>query len=149
MLAKLLLLFTIVPLVELALLIEVGKRINVGPTIALVVVTGVVGAWLARREGLRTFRHIQTDLAAGHLPADRMVDALLILVAGVLLVTPGIITDCLGFLLLIPPARAVVRNHLKRRFRGKFKVVGTSEARMPPVDDDNLIDVEARSTDGE
>ena len=147
MMIRLLLLFTIVPLVEITLLIEVGRRIEVGPTIALVIATGVLGAWLARREGLRTLRHIQTDLAAGQLPADRMIDALLILVAGVVLITPGIITDCIGFLLLIPPARAAVRNRLKTRFRGKFTIIDPTNANRRPHDD--LIDVEACPRDEE
>ena len=145
MLFRLLLLFTIVPLVELALLIEVGKRIDVVPTIALVVVTGVVGAALARHEGLRTFRSIQSDLAAGRLPGDRLIDALLILVAGVLLVTPGIITDGIGFLLLLPPARSLVRSHLKNRFRTRFSMVDMTNLHPPGGDD--FIDVEAHPPD--
>ena len=145
MMIRLLLLFTIVPLVEITLLIEVGRRIEVGPTIALVIATGVLGAWLARREGLRTLRHIQTDLAAGQLPADRMIDALLILTGAVVLITHGIITDCIGFLLLIPPARAAVRNRLKSRFRGKFTIVDPPGGSPPRRDD--FIDVEARSPD--
>ncbi len=145
MLFRLLLLFTIVPLVELALLIEVGKRIEVGPTIALIVVTGVIGAALARHEGLRTLGKIQSDLAGGRLPGDRMIDALLILVAGALLVTPGIITDVIGFLLLLPPARAIVRNRLKARFRAKFTTINI--AGMRPPDDDDFIDVQAHSPD--
>ncbi len=147
MLFRLLLLFTILPLVELALLIGLGKRIDVGPTIALVVVTGVIGAALARHEGLRTLNCVRSDLAAGQLPADRMIDAFLILIAGALLVTPGIITDVVGFLLLLPPARAVVRNHLKNRFRARFALIDTTKVR-PPCQDD-LIDVEAHSPNDE
>lgn len=145
MLFRLLLLFTIVPLVELALLIEIGKVIDVGPTIALVVVTGVVGAALARHEGLRTFRSIQSDLTAGRLPGDRLIDALLILVAGVLLVTPGIITDGIGFLLLLPPARAVVRSHLKSRFRARFKMIDMTN--LHPPHEDDFTDVDAHPPD--
>jgi len=147
MLLRLLLLFTLVPLIELSLLIELGRRINVGPTVALVIVTGVIGAALARHEGLRTLRNIQSDLGARRLPGDRMIDALLILIAGALLVTPGIITDAIGFGLLIPPARAVVRNHLKRRFSAKFTMIDPMNMRPPGQDD--FIDVEARSPDDE
>jgi len=142
MLLRLLLLFTLVPLIELSLLIEIGKRIDVWPTIALVIVTGVIGAALARHEGLRTFNHIRVDLNAGRLPADKLVDALLILVAGVLLVTPGIITDGIGFLLLLPPFRSLIRHYLKKRFQSKFVIMHPGGfADHPP--DDNLIDVEA------
>jgi len=144
---RLLLLFIMVPLAELALLIEVGKRIDVGPTLGLIVVTGLVGAWLARREGLRTLTRIRTDLAAGRLPADQLIDALLILIAGALLVTPGIMTDVVGFLLLIPPVRGGLRNHLKTRFRAKFTVMDLTDLRPPCRDD--LIDVEARGPEEE
>ena len=147
MLSRLLLLFTIVPLVELWLLIELGKLINVGPTIALVVVTGIVGAALARHEGLRTLRGIQSDLDAGRLPGDRMIDALLILIAGALLVTPGIITDAVGFLLLVPPVRAAVRNRLKARFRARFTMIDVTN--MRPPGHDGFIDVEAHSPEDE
>jgi len=145
MLLRLFLLFTLVPLIELSLLIEIGKRIDVWPTLALVIVTGVIGAALAKHEGLRTLNHIRTDLNAGHLPADRLVDALLILIAGALLVTPGILTDGIGFLLLLPPFRSLVREHLKKRFQSKFVIMHPGGFHRPP--DDDLIDVEARPRD--
>jgi len=143
MLFPLLLLFVLVPLVELALLIKIGKVIDVGPTIALVVVTGVIGAFLARHEGLRIYGRIRSALAAGQLPGDQMIDALLILVAGVLLVTPGVITDGIGFVLLIPPARALLRNHLKKKFKARFTIVGMDDMHEPRRDD--FIDVEVKS----
>jgi len=145
MLFRLLLLFTLVPLIELSLLIEIGKRINVWPTIGLVIVTGIVGAALAKYEGLRTWNHIRADLNAGRLPADKLVDALLILVAGVLLVTPGIITDTIGFLLLLPPVRKLVRQRLKKRFQSRFVIMPPGHFYNPP--DDDLIDVESRPRD--
>jgi len=145
MLLRLLLLFTLVPLIELSLLIEIGKRINVWPTIGLVIVTGIIGAALAKHEGLRTFHHIQADLNAGHLPTDRLIDALLILGAGVLLVTPGIITDGIGFSLLLPPVRKLIRNHFKKRFSSKFVIMHPGNFHRPP--DDDLIDVESQPRD--
>lgn len=147
MLYYLLLLFTLVPLVELALLIRIGQVIDWPATIGLVVLTGIVGWWLARREGLRTLTRLRAELEAGQLPADRMIDALLILVAGAVLVTPGVLTDAIGFLLLIPPARSVVRRRLKAFFRSRF-VVMDMNAGFRRVDDD-LIDVEARPSDNE
>jgi UPF0716 protein FxsA len=146
MLFQLLLLFTLMPLIELAVMIKVGGVIGVWPTIAIVLGAGVLGAALARHEGLRTLRGVQTDLAAGRLPGDRMIDALLILVAGVLLVAPGFVTDLIGILLLIPPVRVLVRDYLKRRFAAKFTIINMAgpEATNPPPRDD-LIDVEARS----
>ena len=145
MLLRLLLLFTLVPLIELTLLIKISNRIHFWPTIALVIVTGVIGAALAKHEGLRTFNHIRVDLNAGRLPADRLVDALLILIAGVLLVTPGILTDGVGFLLLLPPFRSLIRQYLKRRFQSKFVIMHPGNFHGPP--DDDLIDVDARPRD--
>ena len=121
-LLKLVLLFTVVPLVELALLIRVGALLGVEATVAMVVLTGVLGAWLARVQGLRTVVALQQDMAAGRLPAGRLVDGLLILVAGAVLLTPGLLTDALGFFLLVPPGRAVVRRRLRRWFRDRLRI---------------------------
>jgi UPF0716 protein FxsA len=110
MFLRLLLLFTVVPLVELFLLVKLGTVIGIGPTVLIVICTGVLGAWLARWQGLGVLRRISDDLAAGRLPADALIDGLLIFVAGAVLLTPGLITDAFGFFLLIPPGRAVVRR---------------------------------------
>lgn len=114
--ANLLFLFIVVPAVELALLIEVGERIGTLNTLALIVVTGVLGASLANRQGLRTLRSIQDDMAQGAIPANAMIDGVIILIAGALLITPGILTDFVGFLCLIPAARNALKKHLQRRF---------------------------------
>jgi UPF0716 family protein affecting phage T7 exclusion len=89
LLARLLALFVVVPLVELVLLIRIGQWLGVLATVALVVVTGVIGAALARREGLRTVRQIQADMKGGRFPAGRLLDGVMILLAGGLLLTPG------------------------------------------------------------
>lgn len=113
MLGRLFLLFTLVPLLELFLLIEVGERIGAGPTVALVLVTGIVGAWLARREGTRSWRTVRRELADGTLPAEELLGAALVVLSGAFLVTPGILTDAVGLLLLARP----VRNRLASRIR--------------------------------
>jgi len=113
---KLLLLFILVPAIELGLLIEAGSRIGTPATLGLIVITGVVGAALARREGLRVLARVQSELAAGVVPGDAVLDALMILVAGALLVTPGILTDVVGFLCLVPVFRSLVKRLLARRF---------------------------------
>jgi len=113
---RLLLLFILVPAVELALLIEVGKVIGTPGTLAVIVLTGAVGASLARRQGLRVVRDLQTESAAGRLPADSLMDGAIILLAGALLITPGILTDVFGFLCLVPATRALVKRELRRRF---------------------------------
>jgi UPF0716 protein FxsA len=115
-LLKLALLFTALPLVELYLLIQIGKVIGALPTIALVLFTGVLGAYLARMEGLRTLLRAQENLRSGVVPAEELVDALLIFVAGAMLITPGVLTDVTGFLILFPPTRRYFKIWLRRRF---------------------------------
>ena len=114
--AKLLLLFTVVPIVELVLLLEVGRRIGTAATLLLILITGVLGAVLARRQGVAALRHIRAELAAGRNPGTTMIDGVMILVAGALLVTPGILTDIVGFLCLVPATRRSIRALLSRTF---------------------------------
>ena len=128
MLFRLILLFTLVPFVELALLLWLSDVTSWQFTVLLVIVTGVVGAWLARLQGWRTWIKIQQQLAAGEAPAGTLVDALLIFVAGALLLTPGILTDAVGFSLLIPPARAVIKKWLSAKFRGSIVMQGQAAA---------------------
>ena len=113
---RLLLLFIALPAIELALLIEIGQRIGTLETLALIVVTGIVGATMARSQGLRVIARVQEQLGRGEMPADSLVDGLMILIASALLVTPGILTDAFGFLCLIPGFRAVVKREVVRRF---------------------------------
>ena len=113
---RLLLLFIAVPAVELILLIEIGQRIGALATIGLIIGTGIVGASLARQQGINTFARLRNDLNDGRLPAEPIVDGVLILVAAAVLITPGVLTDLFGFLLLIPACRRLVKRSLKRRF---------------------------------
>jgi len=128
MLFRLFLAFTIIPLIELALLIEVGSWLGLGPTIALVLTTGMVGAWLARAEGVRAIRAIQTEAAAGRVPGDELFNGILILVAGIVLITPGVLTDLAGILLLVRPVRAGIVRRLKTSLGRSLQV-----AVVPPV----------------
>lgn len=110
MFLRLLLLFTLVPLIELFLLVKIGEIIGFWATVALVIATGTLGALLTRMEGLRVLRQVQADLQDGRVPTERLLDGLLILLAGAVLLTPGLITDALGFFLLIPPGRRAIRK---------------------------------------
>ena len=121
MFGRLLLLFLLTPAVELGVLIQVDRLIGFGPTIGLILVTGVVGSYLARKEGLSTWRRLNKRLQAGDLPGNELVDGVIILVAGALLVTPGVVTDVVGFIGLIPPTRRLVRKSLMRRFSSKMQ----------------------------
>lgn len=116
MLLRLLALFVLLPLVELVLLLQVGEWIGLGWTLVIVLGTGVLGATLARRQGLRAWLAIQAELREGRMPGARLVDGLMILVGGIVLLTPGLITDLAGFLLLIPATRALLKRALGRRF---------------------------------
>lgn len=127
MFVRLALLFTVVPLVELYLLIEVGRHIGVGATIAIVVLTGLLGAWLARLQGLAVVRQVQHSLAAGQIPTDAIVDGVLILLAAAVLLTPGLITDSVGFLLLIPAGRKLVRRTVRKKMAGQQPVDGVPD----------------------
>ena len=127
MIAKLFLLFTLVPLTELYILLEIGAYLGALNTILLIVFTGLLGAYLARLQGIRTVHQISQNLASGIVPAEELVDAVLIFVAGVVLVTPGVITDVAGFLLLIPYTRTIFKRWLRKKFdrmvaSGNFQV---------------------------
>ena len=113
----LLLVILIIPFAEIYLLLQVGSIIGALPTIFLVVFTAVLGAWLLRQQGFATFRQFQENLAQGVIPAYEMIEGPIILLGGILLLTPGFITDILGFACLIRPLRKkiaqyVIEHHL-------------------------------------
>ena len=109
-------LFIVVPSVELILLVWIGQRIGTLATVGLIFATGVVGASLARQQGVATIARLRKDLDAGRLPAEPIVDGVLILVAAAVLLTPGVLTDLVGFLCLVPACRRLLKYYLKRRF---------------------------------
>lgn len=115
MLRYLILLFTAVPLIELFLLVKVGRYIGAGYTVVVVIITGVAGAYLAKLQGLLTLAQLQKDINQGHMPAERLFDGFLILCGGLMLLTPGFITDFMGFMVLIPFIRGGIKRYLKRK----------------------------------
>lgn len=116
--------FLVIPMAEIYLFLQVNSAIGLLDTFALLILISVVGAWLVRREGLGVMSRVQRQLAAGELPANELVDGLLVLSAGLLMLTPGFFTDGVGLLFLLPPTRVVVRTLLIRRFRDRVQVVG-------------------------
>ncbi|MBT4099625.1 MAG: FxsA family protein [Gemmatimonadetes bacterium] len=120
MLLKLFLMFTLIPVIELALLVEVGSRIGVTLTIAVVLLTGAAGAWLARSQGLRALVRLQEALRAVQFPGDEIFDGVLILGGGLLLLTPGFLTDLLGLSVLIPGSRHLIKAALKGTVRRRM-----------------------------
>lgn len=124
---RLILLLVGVPLLELALLIEIGRFVGTVPTIGLILFTGALGAFLTRRQGLAVLRQVQAEVTAGRLPAGQLVDGLIILLAAALLITPGVLTDAIGLFCLVPAGRRIVkawtRRWLERAIRtGRVKV---------------------------
>jgi UPF0716 protein FxsA len=129
MVLLLFLLFTLVPLVELAILIRIGQLSQWWVPIVMVIVTGVAGAALARWQGWQVMRRIREEAQAGRVPADALLDGFLILVAGILLVTPGVLTDLTGVVLLVPPLRALVKRVMVAWIRRNIEIrVGQSGA---------------------
>ncbi len=120
MLLKLFALFIITPVVEMALLIEVGKRIGTLQTIVIIVVTGIAGASLAKSQGLRIMRDMKWSMHSGEMPHNHLIESVLILIGGALLITPGILTDVVGFVLVVPWTRRLIRERLKKYFMGRI-----------------------------
>ncbi len=112
---RILALLALVPLVELALLLEVGRLIGTWRTVAIVIVTAIIGSYLTSREGTRVLGRIKEQLTHGTVPSDALFDAALIGGAGLLLLTPGLLTDVMGFLCLIPATRTVIQRWIARR----------------------------------
>jgi UPF0716 protein FxsA len=125
-----------IPIVEIAVMVQVADWIGTGQMLALLISVSVVGVWIVKRQGVGVLRRIRAELDAGRIPGAHLVDGGLVLLAGMLLVIPGFVTDTIGLLLLLPPVRALVRGRLRRRFR----VQVTSSGRRPSGAD--AIDVE-------
>jgi UPF0716 protein FxsA len=113
---RLFLLFTIVPLVELYLLIAIGRVLGPIPTIGLVLITGALGAWFARLEGARVIRRWQEAVARHEMPKEGVIDGFLIFVGGLMLITPGILTDIAGLCMVVPPTRRVIARFVRAWF---------------------------------
>lgn len=136
MFARLLLAFTVIPVAELYLLISIGERVGTLETVCIVLITGLVGAALAKREGLRILEDWRQAQREARLPADGVISGLLVLVSAVLLVTPGVLTDVVGLSMLIPGIRRGVANAIRaslerRMASGEIQFVGGVGASAP------------------
>lgn len=123
MFLKIVLVFITVPLIELAILIKLGKAIGTWATVWTVIATAVVGASLARRQGMSVVMSIQNDLNAGRMPSQSLMDGLMIFVGGVVLLTPGLLTDAAGFLLIIPQTRKPIKSFIQKRIEKKTDII--------------------------
>lgn len=145
---KLLLLFIAVPLLDLWLLLQIGRALGPWSTVALLLATGMAGAWLAKAEGFRVIHAWQRALAEGRVPEEGILSGALVLAGGLLLVAPGVITDVLGVVLLAPPTRRLVAAGLRRWLRrqiasGRVRVV--RHGWEPSRGDEEEIDVTPRA----
>jgi UPF0716 protein FxsA len=117
MFLKLLILFIVIPIIEIAILVKIGTLLGFWPTMLIVVATGILGVTLARIQGFLVFNRIRSELQMGRMPAEELIDGLLILIGGILLLTPGLLTDLIGFLVLIQWSRKIFKKWLGKRFR--------------------------------
>lgn len=120
---KLFFLFALIPVIELAILIKVGSFIGIGYTILLVIGTALVGAYLVRLEGFNIMTRFQRNMSEGRFPAEEIFDGAMVLVSGALLLTPGLVTDLFGFLLVFPPSRGVIKGYLKKYVRARTNTI--------------------------
>jgi UPF0716 protein FxsA len=143
------LLFVLVPILELVILIRLGQFVGLWPTVAIVLLAGVVGTALARLEGMRVFVQFQRELLAGRLPGQALLDGISVMIAGVLLITPGFVSDLAGLALLFPPTRRAIQRFVRKRFErgiadGSIHVVGMGGApgTPPRLDPSKGIEIE-------
>ncbi|MGB6223727.1 FxsA family protein [Haloferula sp.] len=150
MFARLLALFILVPIVELGIFLWIGDRLGLLPTLLIILLTGILGAALTKSQGLRVLREFQQSTASGELPHAPIIEGLIILVAGALLLTPGFLTDIVGFLALVPTVRKQLRKALTHTVGKRIKIVTpglkpegrpASPHRTQPLNDDDIIDV--------
>ena len=144
-------LFILVQIIEIWLLIQVGQAIGGWPTLLLLVIDSLLGAWLLRREGRRTWRAFRQALEEHRVPAREVADGVLVIVGGALLITPGFLSDVVGLLCLLPPTRGALRPVLTRFFARRLGVAGivtrAGTHRRPPYRQATVIDGEV--VDGE
>jgi UPF0716 protein FxsA len=147
-LLPLVLLFIVVPIVEIYVIIQVGQAIGALWTIALLVADSIIGSLLMRSQGRASWRRFNEAIAAGRIPAREVVDGALVIFGGALLLTPGFVTDIFGAAFLLPPSRAVIRGLLLRRFAGRLIVAAPGGMpRRPPRRDGADVDSTATEVD--
>ncbi len=148
------LLFILVPLAELAILIKLGEVIGIGATIALVIATAVIGVSMLKRQGMAALSRARADVATGEFPVESVVDGACLLVAGAFLLTPGLLTDSAGFLLLIPAVRRALARWLFNKLiasghghGGGFDADGATREHEPPASNGPVLEGEYRELD--
>lgn len=144
--------FVAVPIIEIALFIQVGGMIGTWPTLGIVVLTAILGTWLVRAQGRMALGNLQRSFSELDDPTEPLAHGAMVLISGVLLLTPGFFTDALGFALLVPSVRAAVFRHLRKRVRVQSFTMGRTDMRHPAADPNTIdgeffeIDPENRAT---
>ena len=118
-LARLVLLFTLLPIIEIAVLVWIAGHTSLLSVLGLVVATGILGAWLVRYQSWQTLRKISAELDAGRMPAESLLDGLLVFVAALMLIMPGVLSDVVAILLLFPPTRTLLKGFVRRRMQAR------------------------------
>ena len=124
MFARLLILFLTIPILELFVFLLVGQRIGIPMTLAIIIFTAVLGSYLTKSQGLKAIAKYQESIAQGRLPHEAIIESLLILIAGALLITPGFLTDSIGFALLVPSVWAYIRGRMEKSLKERINLTG-------------------------
>lgn len=141
-------LFIVIPIIELAVIIQVGQLVGVGWTLVALIAMSLIGAALVKAEGLRAWQRVREALAQSRMPAEEVVDGALVLLGGALMLTPGFLTDGVGLLLVLPPSRALLNRGIRGRVRGAFGLSrrrGDPPGPARPPTDDGVVDVDVVS----
>lgn len=143
-------LFIVVPIVELAIIVQVGQVVGVGWTILALIAVSLIGAAMVKSEGLRAWQRVRETLAAGRMPAEEVVDGALVLLGGALMLTPGFLTDALGLFLVVPVTRGLINRGIRGRVRSAFGLRSPRRGdgrRSPegPSARDSVVDVDVVS----
>jgi UPF0716 protein FxsA len=151
MLGRLLILFLVVPLVELYLLLRFASVTGIPATIGVVILTGVCGSMLAARQGSQAIKNFQTAIAQGRIPSVEVIEGIMIAFAAALLLTPGLLTDFIGLSILVPWSRQRIRRWMVNRYAGRFKVMTftsgrSTESDVSDWDDRGTVDASFRPT---
>tara|TARA_R110000850_G_scaffold66894_11_gene148484 strand:+ start:4433 stop:4924 length:492 start_codon:yes stop_codon:yes gene_type:complete len=148
MFGRLLILFITIPILELCIFMLLGSKIGIPTTLGIIVITAFLGAYLTKSQGLKALTRYQQAITEGKLPHEEVMDGLMILIAGAVLLTPGFLTDAIGFALLFPPVRDVVRGIVGESLKNRVSVAG--QTANPPTGTPSgpqVINVEAEVID--
>ncbi|GHF00753.1 FxsA family protein [Thalassotalea profundi] len=147
------LLFILIPIIEISVLMQVGAWFGLWPTIAIVIITAWLGAKYVKQQGLATLQSVQNKMAQGEMPSDEIVEGLLLLVAGVVLVTPGFVTDIVGLLLLLPPIRQGIVKKVQKHMVINSVAASTADYHhssfVDPTEEQHINHHQGKTIDGE